>query len=273
MRAWVCLALVALGCSGSTDHAAPLDGGGSGAVGATSGGGNGAGAGTGSVGGAAGQGGGAGQGGAAAAPAREDVRAWVKEVTLGPEFGGSGKVCSRWATSPTLSVMQGDASVRQDLVDLVPILNGLLANSGTQLELVTDQNDAADIKVYYAPLASFDSIAANNGFPYVQGNWGYFYTFWNGAHEITRGYVMLATDKLSGDTLRHFTFEEVTQVLGLSNDSAYFADSIFYANGANGGSATELSALDEQLVTFFYSHVQPGDTEPGLDAAFDAYFP
>ena len=197
----------------------------------------------------------------------------MKEVTLGPEFGGSGKVCSRWVLSPTLSVMQGDASIRKDLLELVVTLNGLLSGSGIQLTLGADADDNADIKVYYAPVADFDTIASANGFPYVQGNLGYFYTFWNSNNEINRGYVLLASDKLSGNKLRHFTFEEVTQVLGLSNDSSRFSDSIFFAAGSLGGSATELSSLDAQLVTFFYNHVQPGYLEADVDMAFDSYFP
>ena len=29
---------------------------------------------------------------------------WVEKVTLGPEYGGGGKVCSRWVKTPKLSV-------------------------------------------------------------------------------------------------------------------------------------------------------------------------
>jgi hypothetical protein len=75
-------------------------------------------------------------------------------------------------------------------------------------------------------------------------------------------FVLLATDKLSGKTLRHFTFEELTQALGLARDSSLFSDSVFFANGADGGSAQELAALDRRLVTFLSLTRAPETTGP-----------
>ena len=106
----------------------------------------------------------------------------------------------------------------------------------------------------------------------MDGNSGYVYTFWNRDYEIYKAIVLLATDRLRGRSLRHFTFEEVTQSLGVLNDSPLFPDSIFFASDADGGGATTLSPLDRDLVRFFYTHVSPGDQQPELDAAFDAYW-
>jgi hypothetical protein len=222
--------------------------------------------------GAAGEGQG-GEGGAAGAP--EDltkVRAWVETVTLGPEFGGDGKITARWAKPIGLSVMKGDQAARKDMLDLIPALNEALTPAGAPISLLEDGDPSAELKVYFTELSEFDAIGQQHGFPYVQGNWGYFYMFWNENREIQQGYVLLATDQLSGPSLRHFTFEEVTQVLGLSNDSELFPDSIFYSNGSDGGAATELSPLDRKLLSFFYKHVPPGSDKVKLGQAFDAHW-
>jgi hypothetical protein len=235
-------------------------------------------AGQGGAAGDAGEGGaaGGGQGGeAGAAGAPEDltkVRAWVEAVTLGPEFGGDGKITARWTKPIGLSVMKGDQAARKDMLDLLPTLNEALTPAGAPISVLEDGDPSADLKVYFTELAEFDAIGQQHGFPYVQGNWGYFYMFWNGNREIQQGYVLIATDMLSGSSLRHFTFEEVTQVLGLSNDSGLFPDSIFYSDGSDGGAATELSPLDRKLLSFFYKHVPPGSDKVKLGQAFDAHW-
>ncbi len=183
---------------------------------------------------------------------------------------GGSKQVARWADSPSLSVVTGSAADRVHLNELVPILNQDLGP--TPIQVVADGDDSADIRVYFTPLADFTAIGQQHGFPVVPGNWGYFYMFWDADQALTKTFVLLATDKLSGDQLRHFTFEELTQSLDLATDSDIFPDSIFYANGADGGDATELSALDRRLLWLLYAHTQPGDDQAAFDAAFDQYF-
>jgi len=226
-------------------------------------------AGGGGAGGAGGSGGDGG-GGLAGAPNAALVKAWAKQVALGTEYGGGAKVVARFEQAPSLSVMQGSAADRVYLDELIPVLNQELGEQAIQV--VADADDSAAIQVHFLPLSQFADVGQKNGFPIAPGNWGYFYMFWDSSHALTKTFVLLATDQLSGDTLRHFTFEELTQSLGLATDSAIFPDSIFYANGPDGGGATELSSLDRRLLRFLYSHLQPGDDEAAFDAAFDQSF-
>jgi hypothetical protein len=96
--------------------------------------------------------------------------------------------------------------------------------------------------------------------------------FPNHNYEIKQAFVFLAADKLRGKHLRHFALEEITQALGLANDSSIFADSIFYARGPDGGDAQRLSALDKQLIRFFYNHVQPGAQSREIRRAFQNHW-
>lgn len=203
---------------------------------------------------------------------RTKVRTWMETVALGTEFGRREERVVRWTKPIRLSVMQGDQAVRRDLIELVPLLNETLGPAGAGITVVGDRDSRASMQVHFAPLDQFDAIARQNGFTYVRGNHGYFHLFWTPRWEIYRAVVLLATDKLSGTSLRHFTFEEITQALGLANDSPLFPDSIFYARGADGGGVTNLSPLDRKLVGFLYTRLSPGDDRRKLRAAFDAHW-
>jgi len=145
------------------------------------------------------------------------------------------------------------------MAETVAQLNKTLAKTSIKkITLLAPNSANANIRVYFAPIEHFPRVAKFHGFRYVQGNWGYFWTFWNRRNEINRAYVLLATDKLKGASLRHFALEELTQSLGLSNDSSQFRDSIFYSGRDGGGTAQQLSPADRRLIIFFYNHVRPG---------------
>jgi hypothetical protein len=200
------------------------------------------------------------------------VRRWLTEVTLGTEFGGASTVVRRFTSGVRVSVMKGGNTGRKELEAAVAALDGLLRPTGVPVELVADGDPTAKIKVFYAAQAEFPSIGTDNGFTYVEGNAGYFHAFWNSDFEIDRVFVLLASDKLSGDSLRHFTFEELTQSFGPARDSDLYSDSVFFADGSDGGSATQLSGLDRKLVTFLYTQLRPGDDQLKVQRAFDQHW-
>lgn len=201
------------------------------------------------------------------------VAEWAQEILLGSEFGGDGRVCSRWIKSPTLAVIGGTDDHYQLVADVVADLNDALAKTSVQkIQLKDRSSSSADIRVYFKPIGEFVGIANKERFRYVSGNFGYFYNKWNGKHEIYDGVVLLATDRLSGGQLRHYAFEEITQVLGLQNDSAAFPDSVFYAGSDGNGRAEKLSSLDQQLVSFFYTHASPGQNQQQLRSAIQKHW-
>jgi len=184
---------------------------------------------------------------------------WIEDVVLGPEYGGTGAICARWVRTPSLSVLEGSELERRVIAECIGEINRALAATPIR-EIALDRpgNHRADIVVYCVPLKRFPELARKHGFPYVEGNLGYFWTFWNERHEIQFGIVLLASDALAGQTLRHFALEEMTQVLGLSGDSPVFSESIFYSRGDDGGTAEHLSTMDTQLIEFYYRHIAPG---------------
>tara|TARA_Y100001934_G_scaffold229859_1_gene277119 strand:+ start:328 stop:1209 length:882 start_codon:yes stop_codon:yes gene_type:complete len=186
----------------------------------------------------------------------DKVIRWAQQITLGPEFGGAGQICSLWAKSPSLSVFGGTTKEYKVVLDTITHLNETLSDTRLKrINMLSRNNSAAKIRVYFSPLEEFPKIAKKHNFTYVKNNWGYFWTFWNSRHEINRAYVLLATDKLEGGMLNHFALEEITQILGLSNDSPFFQGSIFHSGD---GKTEKLSELDIKLVKFAYNYITPG---------------
>lgn len=206
-------------------------------------------------------------------PDRARAKQFVEDVTLGAEFFGTDSSLKRWTHPIRVSVVEGSSSSLPDLRDVVSQLNAALAGTSMRVDLLPDGNKSADLWIHVAPLARFDAIATANGFQYAAGNWGYAYTFWNGQKELTKAHVLLASDKLKGAQLRHYSFEELTHCLGPLKDSAVYPDSVLYAAGANNGNATRLSATDKLLLRFIYTHTSAGFDKARLDAAFDASWP
>lgn len=201
------------------------------------------------------------------------VLRWVEQVVLGTEFGGDGKFSARWVKTPTLSVFGGTEAQVALVNGTVRHINETLASTPIEkIDVIGRDDEKANIRVYIAPTDKFTSIAARHGFKYVPGNLGYVYVFWNDKREIQRGIVMLTSDARHQNYVPHLALEEITQSLGLMNDSPEFADSIFYAKGGDDGQAVQLSALDKALIVFFYNHIQPGANAADVRRAFDAHW-
>ena len=191
--------------------------------------------------------------------ADDPVLEWIEDVVLGPEYGGSGAIASRWVRAPVLKLVEGSTEDRRVVEACVAEINSALARTPIrEIVLARTGVAGADILVYSVPLHRFPELARRHGFQYVEGNLGFFWTFWNERHEIQSAVVLLASDRLSETALRHIALVEITQSLGLSGDSPVFPESVFFSRDDDGGAAEHLSALDRQLIDFFYRYLSPG---------------
>ena len=205
----------------------------------------------------------------ARAAEEDEVLRWIEDVVLGPEYGGSGAICARWVRTPTLSVVEAPAPECEMIAACVEEINRALARTSIrEIRIDRPGNLGADILVYCVRQKEFPALARKHAFQYVEGNLGYFWTFWNDRHEINSGIVLLASDRLTAETFRHFALEEITQVLGLSGDSPVFAESVFYSQGNDGGRAEHLSSLDVKLIDFFYRQIPPGSRTAEVRIAY-----
>lgn len=203
------------------------------------------------------------------------VRAWAETVLFSMEYDTKVATCRRWTTTPKLAVMEGSASDRKLVDEVVGHLNETLAKTPIKkIEVVKTGDARVNLRVYCVAKEKFASLSKAHGIKSGSDkDDGWFWINWNRRHEVESGFVFLATDVLHGNQLRHTVLEEITQSLGLANDSAAFRDSVFYESGNDHGAAQMLSALDKQLIIFFYNHVTPGAGRNELRAAFERHWP
>jgi hypothetical protein len=114
---------------------------------------------------------------------------------------------------------------------------------------------SANCEIHFAPESRFASIEPH----YVPTNYGFFWTNWNADGEIYWARVLISTTEVTPQERAHLIREELTQSLGLMNDSYAYADSVFYQEWTD---VTEYSPADKRVIGMLYSDlVSPGMTQ------------
>lgn len=171
-------------------------------------------------------------------------------IAFGGEFSRdrSLQVIRKWATDLRIAIAgrptQGDL---ETLERTIADLSGLIAPRRIRLER---QN--SNVAIHFVPTAEFRRIEPN----YVEGNRGFFYVWWNNRSEITRSRILIATDGITQAERSHLIREELTQSLGLMNDSWRDPASTFY----QGWTATQTyTDRDRAIIRLLYDpRIQPG---------------
>lgn len=209
--------------------------------------------------------------GAQAAENPEKVYEFLETVALGAEYGRQEPVASRWMRSPSLSLFGANTDETETVLQVVRELNELLQEGRIQIKPGKAHDEKAAIRVYFADRDDFSALARKLGFEYISGNAGYFYVWWSPGHEIYRAVVFI-DKKLKGKNRLHFVREEITQAMGLPNDSSLFKSSIFYQKGRDNGKAIAYSELDQKIIRFYYHHVRPGYDSKKLRQVFEQHW-
>lgn len=90
-------------------------------------------------------------------------------------------------------------------------------------------------------------------------------------HVITRALIFI-DEELSIDEQKYSIFEELTQSIGLLNDSDTYPSSVFYENGP-GGEKKRYSEMDKDLIRFLYSEkMLPGYREKSVELVIRGLF-
>jgi hypothetical protein len=166
---------------------------------------------------------------------------YFREIAGAAEFGDEGGVLHRWTADIRIAVY-GNPTARDDqaLDRVVDQLNELI--HGIEITVVdTDPN----LEIYFVPVDEFPVIEPN----YVEGNMGYVYIWWDAAGSIYSGRVLISTTGLNPQERAHLIREELTQGLGLLNDSWLYPDSIFYQGWTE---TTSYAPIDRLVIEMLY---------------------
>ena len=188
------------------------------------------------------------------------------EVALGVEFahGPRPKVIKRWPTEelPAIRMEIMGSPTSQDLAVIRSVVDELNAIAG--LPLIAIDTERPNVPVRFVPrnsMRSYSSLVPR------WGAGGFVSTELNNDFSIERGQVLIASD-IPFRARKPIIREEVTQLLGLLNDSSWYSESIF--NDAN--FSTEFAPIDRALIEMLYrpemrAGLDEGDTRKVLRKA------
>lgn len=163
------------------------------------------------------------------------------ETVFGAEYGDSDYAVHKWADDIRIDVKGHPTGEDLETLDEVVFeLNYLIDD--INLSIV---NWDSNIQIYFDVPSNFPSIEPN----YVPGNSGFFWAWWDGSGNLYKARILISTEGITQDERSHLIWEEVTQVLGIMNDSYEYADSIFYQEWTD---VQGLSEIDKAVVEILY---------------------
>lgn len=174
---------------------------------------------------------------------RDQVVDYFLEIALGAEYGISDYTIKKWHSDIFIEI-QGKPTP-EDLKTLYQVVNELnqLVEGTIQLHIV---EKGGNVEVFFIPHSQFYQYEP----PGLVFYGGFFWNWWDGNGVIHRGRVVIASDNISQKLRSHLIREELTQVLGLMNDSMKYPDSIFYQGYSE---IHTFSELDKAIIRLLYS--------------------
>ncbi|MBW4487246.1 MAG: DUF2927 domain-containing protein [Trichocoleus desertorum ATA4-8-CV12] len=172
------------------------------------------------------------------------------EVAMGGEFGASTPRVRKWQGPVKIKIHGSPTS--EDLRTLQAVVRDIEGlTEGLQLQM--DQ-DNPNMEIYFVPESDFRRYEPN----YQGLNYGFFWTHWDEQNTIYSARILISTVGVSQKERSHLIREELTQSLGLMQDSSRYPDSIFFRGWTD---PTEYSEIDQALLRMLYRpEIQPGMT-------------
>lgn len=193
--------------------------------------------------------------------ATPDQIQYFKEVAFGNEYGTAQSVIRKWIDNSANIYYSGNFK-NNDLRCLENVVNDFNTESSETLMNITS-NDNADIMIHFAPESTFESILPE----YEPVNMGYFWLNFDSGFNITSSQILIDSLTVNDAERCHLIREELTQSMGLMNDSPNYPDSIFYTEWT---STQEYSAYDKKLIKLLYGNtgVKSGQSITDIDRIF-----
>lgn len=168
------------------------------------------------------------------------------EVALGSEYGSADKVIAKWQGEVRLFVAgEQIPPVQQEITKIIKELNALMKSC--KIREVTQESEA-NLILFLGNKQDYADRYEPKAERY--NDLGFFYIYPNENKVLERGSLYIDTERMkANDTRFHFLREELTQSLGLMNDSFKYAESIFYQKWSL---TNTFSPIDKQIIEMLY---------------------
>ena len=175
-----------------------------------------------------------------------EAKEYFKKVAYGNEFNSGNTSLKKWNQDVKIYVV-GDKRdyLMSELKDIVSELNGLI--STINITIVSNESDA-NLIVLFGSAQEYNEFESNS-VGYTDQNQGLFIVY--GREELTHATMYVDIERTStNDGQKHLLREELTQSLGLCNDSYDYPESIFYQGWTE---TTEYAEIDKELIQMLYN--------------------
>lgn len=171
----------------------------------------------------------------------EEALSYFAEVALGSEFGSDFQVIRKWTADVRITVQGTPTDTDMaTLSDVVADLNDII--DPIEIEIV---DSTGNVDLHFGPESEFETIEPN----YVPVNLGFFWVWFDDTDSISNAHILISTTGVTQVERNHLIREELTQSLGLMNDSFTYEDSMFFQEWTE---TAAYSALDELLIEMLY---------------------
>ena len=165
-------------------------------------------------------------------------------IAMGTEFGGEHPT-QKWHEDIKIKI-NGNATV-EDLEQLNRTIQDINQLQNT-IELSIVENDE-NVNIYFTSFEEYNNTRDDDitNYSYNIGLFSY-----HQLDNIIFNGSIWVSPTISQSFRNHTLREEVTQILGLGNDSSMYYNSIFYEVNGTIGNVTEYSVLDQTIISILY---------------------
>lgn len=178
-----------------------------------------------------------------------EVIDYFMKIALGFEFSDDDTLITRKWTDDMKIYVDGEPTpeLMQELKEIKDEINQL-SSDGFQIEITEDLN-SANFYLFFGSSQDYTKIYPRLE-SYVSANWGLFSLKINDEYEIKEGTMYVDTERANSIEQKHLLREELTQSLGLGNDSYKYESSIFQQDWTI---VTEYAEIDKELIGLLYN--------------------
>ena len=174
---------------------------------------------------------------------------YLTEIALGAKLGDEAPVIKKWTENIRIKV-DGKPTEEdlQTINNIVSSLNELITEINIKL---VDKN--GNLTIAFSPDSEFSAINPN----YAPANYGFFWALWHDDNfVIYDASILISSADITQQERSHLIREELTQCLGLMNDSNKYKDSIFYQDWTD---VMDFSEIDRAVIKLLYlNKIKPG---------------
>jgi len=186
-----------------------------------------------------------------------EVKEYFLDIAFGMEYGDNSNSIKKWISDILLFVKNPE---QKELVEeLNKVINEInFISPAIQIRRVLKEKES-NFVVFFSSKENYSRFEPSAK-SYLKDNYGFVWIYWNNRSEIYKGSMYVDVERNDDvNCMKHLLREELTQGLGLLQDSYKYSDSIFYQDWS---CSTYYSAIDKKILKYFLdSRIKPGMTK------------